>query len=147
MGDAVAVTGPTERLPTPGRADPRAAPADTANAEAVTVELPSARRAPEGQEQAPVQRRPGGPWRELTGAITIGLCGLAVVVLGLQVFAWTQPDVPGPGPWVVLGHFGTALAAVLAQRVADRRRGPQAALAMLLVLIACGVAIWYFWWA
>ena len=114
------MTGPTERLPT---------------ADETTVELP---RQP---------TRPGGPWRDLTGAIAIGLCGLALAVLGLQVFAWTQPDVPGPGLWVVLGHFGLAVAAVVAQRHADRVRGPQAALAMLLVAIACGVAIWYFWWA
>lgn len=121
MGDAVDVTGPTERLPT---------------ADETTVELPK-----------PVSRRPGGPWRELTGAIAIGLCGLALVVLALQVFAWTQPDVPGPGVLVLLGHVGAAVAAVVAQRFADRTRGPQAALAMLLVAIACGVAIWYFWWA
>ncbi|MFC7613105.1 hypothetical protein ACFQV2_05190 [Actinokineospora soli] len=68
-------------------------------------------------------------------------------MLGLQVFAWTQPDVPGPGAWAVLAHAGLAGFAVAAQWQADRRRGPQAALAMLLVTIACGVAIWYFWWA
>lgn len=120
MGDAVDVTGPTERLP---------------SAEETTVELP---------RQA---TRPGGLWRDLTGAIAIGLCGLAVAVLGLQIFAWTQPDVPGPGVVVLLGHFGAAIAAVVAQRQADRTRGTQAALAMLLVGIACGLAIWYFWWA
>ncbi|MFC5287333.1 hypothetical protein ACFPM7_09750 [Actinokineospora guangxiensis] len=137
------MTGPTERLPAPGRTRPEANSAD--NADATTVELPSARTRP--AEDAPAPPRPGGPWRDLTGAVAIGLCGLAVVVLGLQVFAWTQPDVPGPGLWVLLGHFGAAAAAVVAQRVADRRRGPQAALAMLMVAIACGVAIWYFWWA
>ncbi|GGS12943.1 MULTISPECIES: hypothetical protein [Actinokineospora] len=120
MSDAVGVTGPTERLPKPD--DP-------------TVELPRARA------------RPGGPWRDLSGALAVGLCGLALVVLALQVYAWTQPDVPGPGVGVLLGHIAAAVAAVVAQRFADRLRGPQAALAMVLVAVACGAAFWYFWWA
>ncbi|MGW5054199.1 hypothetical protein [Actinokineospora sp. NPDC004072] len=120
MGDAGGVTGPTERLPRPD---------DT------TAELPRQRE------------RPGGPVREVSGALAIGVCGLALLVLGLQVYAWTQPDVPGPGLVALLGHVGAAVVAVLAQRVADRRRGPQAALAVLVVAIAACAALWYFWWA
>ncbi len=150
MGDAVPVTGPTEHLP---RDDGR------------TVELPQkTRRAPQvatspadtqptephptPQPHPPVDPAPrrSGFWRELSGALAVGLGVLALVVLGLQVVAWFQ-GVPGPGLGVVIGHVLTAVAALVAQRFADRRTGPETALAVVLVGIATGIAIWFFWWA
>ncbi|PPK70098.1 hypothetical protein V5P93_001024 [Actinokineospora auranticolor] len=134
------MTGPTERLPQDHQPDD----------EVTTVELPRVRQAgddavPERAE--PEQRRPrSGFWREICGALAIGLCVLALIVLVLQVVAWSK-GVPGPGVGVLLGHFAMAAVAVLAQWFADRRRGPEAALAMLVVGIATGVAIWFFWWA
>ncbi|MBM7772099.1 hypothetical protein JOD54_002303 [Actinokineospora baliensis] len=110
--------------------DPQTRPDD------VTVELP----------RTPAERVRSGFWRELSGALAVGLSGLALVVLVLQVIAWTR-GVPGPGIGVVLGHFAAAGAALVAQRFADRRRGPEAALAVVVVAIATGVAIWFFWWA
>ncbi|WP_444827736.1 hypothetical protein [Actinokineospora sp.] len=138
------MTGPTERLPGPqGDAVPgpteRLPVGDRSIEDLTTVELPR-------PEPIPAAPRRSGFWRELSGALAIGLCVLALVVLGMQVFAGAQ-GMPGPGIGVVLGHFGAAVAAVVAQRFADRRRGPEAALAIVLVGIATGIAIWFFWWA
>ncbi|GAA2972078.1 hypothetical protein GCM10010483_15290 [Actinokineospora diospyrosa] len=101
-----------------------------------TVELP----------RTPAEPVRSGFWREVSGALAVGLSGLALIVLVLQVIAWVR-GVPGPGIGVVLGHFATAAVGVVAQRFADRRRGPEAALAVVVVAIATGVAIWFFWWA
>ncbi|SES44001.1 hypothetical protein SAMN04487818_11484 [Actinokineospora terrae] len=96
--------------------------------------------------ELPRTRARSGFWRETSGALAIGLAGLAVVVLALQVIAWVR-GLPGPGIAVLLGHFATAAAALLAQHFADRKTGPQAALSILIVAIATGTAIWFFWWA
>ncbi len=125
MGDAVAVTGPTERL---YREEP------------TTVELP---RVP--ASSATTKAR-SGFWRELAGALTFGLCLLALVVLGVQILSWVQ-GVPGPGVGVVIGHIVAAVAAIMAQRFADRRRGPMASLGVFAVLISAAGALWFFWWA
>ncbi|WP_245572536.1 hypothetical protein [Actinokineospora enzanensis] len=122
------MTGPTERLP---------------RDDEVTEELPQVRDAE--ADAVPASTR-SGFWRELSGALAVGLCVLALGVLGFQVVAWFR-GIPGPGVGVLLGHVVLATVAVLAQRFADRRRGPEAALAVLFVCIATGVAIWFFWWA
>ncbi|GAA3063690.1 hypothetical protein Aglo01_54220 [Actinokineospora globicatena] len=96
--------------------------------------------------ELPRTRARSGFWRETSGALAIGLTGLATIVLALQVIAWIR-GLPGPGIGVLLGHFATAAAALAAQHFADRRQGPQAALAVLLVAISTGIAIWFFWWA
>ncbi|WP_245614111.1 hypothetical protein [Actinokineospora inagensis] len=107
----------------------------------VTAEIP---RTPPAGDAEPARR--SGFWRELSGSLALGLCALAVVVLGLQIVGWVR-GLPGPGVGVLLGHLGAAVVAVLAQRFADRGRGPQTALAGLVVAIAVGVVIWFFWWA
>ncbi|OLR90335.1 hypothetical protein BJP25_04000 [Actinokineospora bangkokensis] len=82
----------------------------------------------------------------MSGALALGLLVLALVVLGVQVLDWTQ-GMPGAGLFAVVAHFACAIGALLLQRQADRRRGPQAGLAVLLVWVLTGVVVWFFWWA
>lgn len=87
-----------------------------------------------------------GFWREISGAVAIGLAALAVVVLGLQLVAWARGQ-PGPGLATVAGHLIAAAVAVLASRLADHRHGWPAAAAVLGVLVVTGGTLWIFWWA
>jgi hypothetical protein len=105
-----------------------------------TVELPM----PPAAEPTPSHR--GGPWRELSGALAVGMSVLAVVVVVFQVLAWGR-DTPGPGVWTVLGHVAAAGLVVLGQRFVDRLGGWQAAAAVLGVVAVSGAALWLFWWA
>ncbi|WP_222719821.1 hypothetical protein [Actinokineospora xionganensis] len=90
--------------------------------------------------------KPPGFWRELSGALTLGLCVLALVVVGLQLLA-SSKGMPGPGFPVVLGHAVAAIAAVVFQRQADRRQGSVAVLPVLLVAALTAATIWFFWWS
>jgi hypothetical protein len=105
-----------------------------------TVEL----SVPPSSEPAPRHR--GGPWRELSGALAVGMSVLAVVVIVFQVLAWGR-DVPGPGLWTVVGHVAAAALAVAVQRFADRLTGWPAVASVLGVLAVSGAALWLFWWA
>jgi hypothetical protein len=105
-----------------------------------TVELPTTPSA----EPAPHHR--GGLWRELSGALAVGMSVLAVVVVVFQVLAWGR-DVPGPGIGTVLGHIAAAALAVTVQRFADRMAGWAAVASVLGVVAVSGVALWLFWWA
>jgi hypothetical protein len=111
------------------------------NPNATTVELvkpsDSARREPAYR---------GGLWRELSGALAVGMSVLAVVVIVFQVLAWGR-DVPGPGAWTVFGHIAAAALAIVVQRFADRLTGWAAAASVLGVVAVSGVALWFFWWA
>jgi hypothetical protein len=104
-----------------------------------TVELPMSPR------PTPARHR-GGPWRELSGALAVGMSVLAVVVIVFQVLAWGR-DMPGPGMWTVVGHVVAAALAVLVQRFADRLAGWPAVAAVLGVVAVSGVTLWVFWWA
>jgi len=110
------------------------------NSHVTTVELPMSPSTP----HAPRYR--GGLWRELSGALAIGMSVLAVVVIVFQVLAWGR-DTPGPGVWTVAGHVAAAALAVFVQRFADRLTGWAAALAVLGVVAVSGAALWLFWWA
>lgn len=131
MGDACPVTGPTDRLP---------------REDVTTVEIPRVPDdpTPEPAEETPTRR--SGFWRELSGALAAGLLVLAVVVLAIQVVDQAQ-GMPGPGVLVVIAHFLCAAGALALQRQADRRRGPQAGLMILLIGVVTGIAVWFFWWA
>lgn len=107
---------------------------------ATTVELTVSRSTP----TAPRHR--GGLWRELSGALAVGMSVLAVVVIVFQVLAWGR-DTPGPGSWTVVGHVAAAALAVFVQRYADRLTGWAAGLAVLGVGVVSGVTLWLFWWA
>ena len=107
---------------------------------AATAELPVAPQA----HAAPRHR--GGPWRELSGALAVGMSVLAVVVVVFQVLAFIR-DMPGPGALTVLGHIAAAVLAVFVQRFADRHTGWTAAVSVLGVVAVSGAALWLFWWA
>ena len=109
------------------------------NSNVTTVELPMS------SEPAQARHR-GGLWRELSGALAIGMSVLAVVVIVFQVLAWGW-HMPGPGLWTVVGHVVAAALAVLVQRFADRLPGWPAALAVLGVVVVSGGTLWLFWWA
>jgi hypothetical protein len=113
---------------------------DPAGAE--TIEL----RADMNQTEPPPERRRSRFWPEVSGALAIGLCVLAVVVLGFQVVAWVR-DTPGPGLPTVGGHVLAAAVAVVVQRFADRLRGWRGAAAVGAVLVVAAVTLWIFWWA
>jgi hypothetical protein len=108
---------------------------------ATTVELPT-----QSNDDAPAPRHRGGPWRELSGALAVGMSVLAVVVIVFQVLAWGR-DTPGPGLWTVLGHVAAAAIAITVQRLADRLTGWAATASVLGVVAVSGVALWLFWWA
>jgi hypothetical protein len=92
-------------------------------------------------------RRPAaGFWREVAGALAIGLVVLAAAVLVFQIVAM-MTAIPGPGLGTVAGHMGAAAVAMLAQRVADRRAGWLGVAAVVTVLIVTGGTLWIFWWA
>ncbi|MDQ0377231.1 hypothetical protein [Amycolatopsis thermophila] len=85
-------------------------------------------------------------WRGFTGSLAAGLVALAVLVLGAGVLC-AFLDVPGPGAEPMIAHPVAAALALLAQRVADRRNGPVAGVAGLLVVAVLAVALWTFWWS
>ncbi len=111
--------------------------------ESETVELPSDVPPPEPR---PAPRKRSGFWREASGALALGLCVLAAVVLGFQIVAWIR-GTPGPGAVSVFGHVLAAGIAVVAQWFADRRDGWQRTAATVAVFVVGAVALWMFWWA
>ena len=121
----------------------------TAVTEAETV--PQARVEPERidppaeePEPAPPAKQPGRWWRGFTGSLAAGLVVLALgvlVVAGIDLYT----GAPGPGPELLVGHPIAAALAVLAQRVADRRNGIQAAGAGIAVVLFTVSALTLFW--
>ncbi|MGB3441730.1 MAG: hypothetical protein WBA97_23540 [Actinophytocola sp.] len=107
---------------------------------ATTAELPVTPRFD------PPPRHRGGPWRELSGALAMGMSVLAVVVVVFQVLAFIR-GMPGPGALTVFGHIAAAALAVFVQRFADRLTGWAAALSVLGVVAVAGTTLWLFWWA
>ncbi|MEU4765430.1 hypothetical protein AB0H12_19440 [Actinosynnema sp. NPDC023794] len=85
-------------------------------------------------------------WRGVSGALAVGLVLLTLGLIGVQVYAGSR-DLPGPGLDVVAGHGVAAVAAVVAQVVADRRRGWAVAWCGLLVVLLAASTLWFFWWA
>ena len=113
---------------------------DPAGAE--TIEL----RADMSQTEPLPERRTWRFWPEISGQLAVGLCVLALVVLGFQVVAWFR-GTPGPGLLTVGGHVLAAVVAVVVQRFADRLRGWRVAAAVTGVLVIAAVTLWIFWWA
>ncbi|GAB2974513.1 hypothetical protein LWP59_04750 [Amycolatopsis acidiphila] len=89
--------------------------------------------------------RRGRWWRGLTGSLAAGLAGLAVIVLGAGLLCLLL-GAPGPGVAMLVGHPLAAAIALVAQRFADRREGPVAGLAGLVVVVVLLAALWLFWW-
>lgn len=92
--------------------------------------------------------RAGGGLRLLRGSsgiVTAGVVVLAIAVVVTQ-FLGRSRGFPGPGGLSVTVHIVAAVIAVLAQRVADHRRGVVAALGALAVFVIAGVVLWTQWW-
>lgn len=85
-------------------------------------------------------------WRGVSGVLAVGLVLLALALIGVQVYASTR-DLPGPGVDVVVGHVVAAAAAVVAQVVADRRKGWVVGVCGLAVVVLAALTLWFYWWA
>jgi len=81
--------------------------------------------------------------RFASGTVAAGLLVLAAAVATAAV---VSGDRPGPGVAAVAGHAAVAVAALTLQVIADRRRGPIAALAALLVFPLAAATLWFWWW-
>jgi hypothetical protein len=121
---------------------------------------PQERVAPDGLEPERLEREPaeeakpdseiesqkerGRWWRGFTGSLAAGLVVLAVGVYGVAVVCLFT-GAPGPGAALLAGHPVAAGLALVAQRVADRRSGLQAAGAGLAVVLFTISALTLFW--
>lgn len=83
--------------------------------------------------------------RALSGAVAAGLALLAVAVVVVAIIGG-QRGFPGPGTMSVAVHVAGAVAALICQRFADRRRDAVAALASLGVFAITGAVLWTQWW-
>lgn len=83
--------------------------------------------------------------RACSGAVTVGVLTLAAVVVVTAVLAGRR-HFPGPGVESVAVHVAAAVAVLVAQHYADRRRGVVAAAAALAVPVVAGVVLWTQWW-
>jgi hypothetical protein len=92
------------------------------------------------------ERARGSRWRGFTGSLAAGLVVLAVVVLGAGVLGLVT-GAPGPGLFMLIGHPVVAILALIAQRVADRKRGLVAGAGMVAVVVLTGLALWLLWLA
>ncbi|OZM75162.1 hypothetical protein CFN78_03090 [Amycolatopsis antarctica] len=99
------------------------------------------------EEYATVASRPPARWwRGLTGTLAAGLAVLALIVVGVQIFAFAN-DAPGAEVLFIGGHVVAGVAALVAQRLADRRRGLVAGLAGTFVGLLTAAVLWFFWFA
>lgn len=120
--------------------------AETAPQERVAPERPEPEPVVEAKpdtESEPKKER-GRWWRGLTGSLAAGLVVLTVGVYGVAVVCLFT-GAPGPGAVLLLGHPIAAGLALIAQRVADRRRGLPAAGAGLAVVLFTISALTLFW--
>jgi hypothetical protein len=93
-----------------------------------------------------VSRLGAGVLRGLSGLLAGGLVAIVLVLAVLWVVA-ERDGVPGPGADVVGWHAVAAVAAVLAQRVADRRPGWVGVLAALAVTAITAAVLGFLWLA
>lgn len=83
--------------------------------------------------------------RGLSGIVTAGLVVLAIGVAVTQYLGHSR-GFPGPGGLSVAAHIVAAVVAVIAQRIADHRRGFSAVLGAIVVFVATGLVLWTQWW-
>jgi hypothetical protein len=106
-----------------------------------TAEIP--RVEPEPPENRPPRQTPL-TW--LVGVLTGGLCVLALVMIGAQVYSSVH-DMPGPGALTLTAHALAAALAVLLQRFVDRRTGPVRWCCAAGILVLTGLLLWFFWYS
>jgi hypothetical protein len=85
------------------------------------------------ESSAPRAGWAGARLRGLSGVLAGGLAVLVVALVGAWIAA-ERNGVPGPGPDTLAWHAVAAVAAVLAQRHADRRPGADGVVAALAVV-------------
>jgi predicted lipid-binding transport protein (Tim44 family) len=137
----------TVPLPTPaGAPDLETIPQERAEPEPVEAEQAEREQVaePDSDARAEESKDGGRWWRGLTGSLAAGLALLAAGVLGVAGICLFT-GAPGPGPAMLIGHPVAAVLAVIAQRVADRRNGPPAAAAGLVVVLLTVSALTLFW--
>ncbi|OZE79015.1 hypothetical protein CH305_15755 [Rhodococcus sp. 15-649-2-2] len=83
--------------------------------------------------------------RGFSGVVTAGLVVLAIGVAVTQYLGHSR-GFPGPGGLSVAAHIAAAVVAVVAQRIADHRRGFSAFLGALVVFVVTGLVLWTQWW-
>lgn len=83
--------------------------------------------------------------RVLSGAATGALLVLAIVVCVAQYLAGDR-GFPGPGTESVATHVVGAIVAIVAQVIADRRRGPKSVLAAFVVIFTASILLFTQWW-
>ena len=83
--------------------------------------------------------------RGLSGIVTAGLVVLAIGV-GVTQYLGQSRGYPGPGALSVTVHIVAAVVAIVAQRIADHRRGFAAFLGVIVVFVVTGLVLWTQWW-
>ncbi|MDI9897018.1 hypothetical protein QM797_20050 [Rhodococcus sp. IEGM 1381] len=83
--------------------------------------------------------------RGISGVVTAGLVVLAIGVAVTQYLGHSR-GFPGPGGLSVGAHIAAAAVAVVAQRIADHRRGFSAFVGTLVVFVVTGLVLWTQWW-
>jgi hypothetical protein len=90
--------------------------------------------------------RAGGLLRGLSGLLAGGLVAL-LLALGIAWYIADRAGTSGPGGQTLVWHAVAAVAAVLAQRDADRHRGMRGALAACTVIVITAVLLTVEWLA
>jgi hypothetical protein len=83
--------------------------------------------------------------RVLSGVATGALIVLAIVVCVAQYLAGDR-GFPGPGIESVATHVVGAIVAIVAQVIADRRRGPKSVLAAFVAIFTASILLFTQWW-
>ncbi|HEY3259051.1 MAG TPA: hypothetical protein VGJ95_02100 [Pseudonocardiaceae bacterium] len=115
----------------------------------MTVEDPVAAPGTVADPPGPAGRRPPrvsrpvAVLRFVSGTLTAGLLALAAAVTAAALFSGARP---GPGASAVAGHAVVAVTALVLQLIVDRRRGPLAAVAALLIVPLAAATLWLWWW-
>lgn len=99
-----------------------------------------------GRHSRRAPSRSGSATRGLSGALAVGSLVLALALVGVQFWA-TGEGQQGPGLPAVISQLVTAVAAVAAQAVADRRRDLTGGIATLGVFVLVLGSLWIWWWA
>jgi hypothetical protein len=90
--------------------------------------------------------RRSGPLRAFSGALAAGLSVLAMALVAVQIWTWTQHE-PGPRIPMIVGHLVAAALALGLQRFAMRRRDLPGGLAALGAIIVVLAVMWIWWWS
>lgn len=83
--------------------------------------------------------------RVVSGIVTGAVLVLLFLVCGAHYLGGNR-DFPGPGTESVAAHVVAAVVAVVAQVIADRRRGPISVVAAIVVVFTASILLFTQWW-